>query len=49
MVIVVDAIPNSLTEQRVREMMVDCGKYDLKIFKSAGSEANRKFFVQPRI
>jgi hypothetical protein len=48
MVIVVDAIPDSLTEQRVREMMIDCGKYDLKIFKSAGTEANKKLFVQPK-
>jgi hypothetical protein len=45
---VVDPIPNSLTEKRVREMMVDCGKYDLTISRSAITEANRRLLIQPR-
>jgi RNA recognition motif-containing protein len=48
MAIVVDPIPDTLTEKRVREMMADCGKYDLKISKSALSEAKRRLLIQPR-
>jgi hypothetical protein len=43
----VDPIPDSLTEKRVREVMVNCGKYDLKISKSAISDASRRLLIQP--
>ena len=48
MAIVADPVPSSMTDSSVREMMVDCGKYDIRFTKSAVVEGGRRLILQPR-
>lgn len=48
MAIVVDPIPDTMTESSVEAMMTDCGKYDIRITRSAVSEGRKRLIIQPR-
>jgi hypothetical protein len=48
MAIVVDPIAPTLSIERISAILVDCGKYDLRITRSAAQHGQNRLIVQPR-